>query len=360
MQDTSARAVTIRAAATRAVSAWTVRGTVAGALVGGVVFGLVGGLVAGIFFSGGPTASAVNLALVAVGMLAGPWVQVSIWRYLGNLGTFARRKPLGAAGVVVFFLILLMAIYAGVIATDDPRETNVKFVFDAPSTEVWLGGDQLGRDVYSRLVHGAKISMRVGILSVLFGVTFGFFVGIASAYFGGLTDLIIQRFVDAVQAFPFLLLALAIMAALGASERNVIIALTVVFVPGAARTIRSQALSIKETDYVLAARAVGAGSWRIILRHMAPNCIATYIVLATLTMGIAIIAEASLSFLGVGVPPDVPSWGGMLNGAAQNYVEVAPWLGVFPGLIIAIVVFAVNLLGDALRDVLDPRLRGSR
>ncbi len=160
-------------------------------------------------------------------------------------------------------------------------------------------------------------------------------------------------------SFPALILALAIMAILGASVTNVVIALSAVFIPGASRTIRSQALSIKEVDYVLAARAVGAGDWRIILRHMAPNCAATFIVLASISLGWAIVVEASLSFLGVGIPPDVPSWGGMLNGVAQNSLDVAPWLGVFPGLAIAITVFAVNLLGDALRDVLDPRMRGA-
>jgi ABC-type dipeptide/oligopeptide/nickel transport system permease subunit len=233
-------------------------------------------------------------------------------------------------------------------------------VFASPSAEAWLGGDQLGRDVFSRLVYGARISLEVGLLSVFFGITLGAFIGITSAYFGGKTDLIVQRVMDAMMAFPALILALAIMAILGASITNVVIALAVVFIPGAARTIRAQALSIKEVDYVLAARAVGAGDWRIILCHMAPNCVPTYIVLATISLGFAIVVEASLSFLGVGVPPEVPSWGGMLTGAAQNYVKVAPWLGVFPGLAIAIVVFAWNLLGDALRDVLDPRLRGTR
>ena len=282
-----------------------------------------------------------------------------MWRYVANTGTFFRKKPLGAFGSIIAFILIIVAIFAPQIATDNPRETSADRTFAKPGAESLLGGDQLGRDVFSRLVYGARISLRVGILSVLFGVTTGCFIGIASAYFGGKTDLIVQRLVDSVQAFPPLILALAIMAALGASVTNVIIALTIVFIPGAARTIRSQALSIKEIDYVLAARAIGASDWRIILRHMVPNCFATFIVLATLSLGVAIIAEASLSFLGVGTPPDVPSWGGMLTGAAQNYVEVAPWLGVFPGLSIAVVVFAWNLLGDSLRDVLDPRLRGT-
>ena len=279
-------------------------------------------------------------------------------RCLRSLVSFARRKPLGAVGGAVFLLVVVMAIFAPFIARMDPRETNVKQIFASPGSERWMGGDALGRDVYSRIVYGARISIYVGLLSVFFGVTAGWLLGIVSAYFGGRADLIIQRFVDAVQSFPWLLLALSIMAALGASLTNVIITLTIVFIPGSARTVRSEALALKETEYVLAARAVGAGDWRIIFRHIAPNCVATYIVLATISLGVAIIAEASLSFLGVGVSPDTPSWGGMLSGAAENYIKVAPWLGVFPGLALAIVVFSANLLGDSLRDVLDPRLRG--
>ena len=286
--------------------------------------------------------------------------RAAAWRYISNVGTFFRRKPLGAFGAMVAVILVVFAVFAPFIATADPRETDVSHKFAGPgSSERILGGDSLGRDVFSRLVYGSRVSLLVGLLSVLFGTTAGFLIGIATAYFGGIVDLTIQRIVDALQAFPFLLLALAIMAALGASTTNVIIALTIVFVPGAARTIRSQALSIKEMDYVLSARAVGASDWRIILRHMVPNCSATFIVLATISLGVAIIAEASLSFLGIGVSPDTPSWGGMLTGASQNYVSVAPWLGVFPGLAIAIVVFAWNLLGDSLRDVLDPRLRGT-
>ena len=276
-----------------------------------------------------------------------------------NLLWFCQRKPLGAFGAILVVVLVIVAIAAPVIATDDPLETNSKQVFNPPNSDTWLGGDQIGRDVYSRLVYGTRISLVVGLLSVLFGVTIGFLIGIVSGYFGGITDLVIQRIMDAMMSFPALILALAIMAGLGASVTNVVIALSAVFIPGAARTIRSQALSIKEVDYVLAARAVGAGDWRIILRHMAPNCAATFIVLASISLGWAIVVEASLSFLGVGIPPDVPSWGGMLNGVAQNSLDVAPWLGVFPGLAIAITVFAVNLLGDALRDVLDPRMRGA-
>ena len=279
------------------------------------------------------------------------------WR---NIVMFSKRQPLGAFGAVVAIVLILVAIFAPLIATHNPLETNVvEFKFAGPGTELWLGGDQLGRDVFSRLVYGARISLLVGILSVVFGVTGGFIIGVVSGYFGGMTDLYIQRIMDAMIAFPALILALAIMAVLGPSIQNVIIALTVVFVPGAARTIRAETLRLKEMDYVLAARSVGATDWRIMMRHIAPNCFAMYIVLATISLGWAIIVEASLSFLGAGIPPDVPSWGGMLSGATQQYVEVGPWLAVFPGLAIAIVVFAWNLLGDSLRDVLDPRLRGS-
>jgi peptide/nickel transport system permease protein len=222
-----------------------------------------------------------------------------------------------------------------------------------------LGGDALGRDVFSRLVYGARVSLYVGLLSAFVGSTVGLLVGVASVHFGGTVDLIVQRVIDGLMAIPALILALALVAGLGPSVRNVIIALSIAFIPAAARLIRSQALAIKEMDYVLAARAVGAGHVRIILRHMAPNVFGLYIVLVTLTLGGAIIAEASLTFLGVGSPPNEPTWGGMLTGAAQQYIRVAPWVAVFPGVAIGVVVFAWNLLGDALRDVLDPRLRGT-
>ena len=280
----------------------------------------------------------------------------AIWQQMRSL---ARRKPLGAFGAVVALMLIVVAIFAPVIATKDPAETNAALVYAPPGSELLLGGDQVGRDVFSRLVYGARVSLYAGLLSAFIGTTIGMVVGVTSAHFGGKADLIIQRIIDTMMAFPALILAIAIMAALGASLNNVVIALSIAFMPSTARVLRSQALAIKEMDYILAARAVGAGHGRIIFRHMIPNCFALYIVLVTVFLGTAIVAEATLSFLGIGVPPDVPSWGGMLNGAAQRYVHLAPWLGVFPGLAIAIVVFAWNLLGDALRDVLDPRLRGA-
>ena len=291
----------------------------------------------------------------ALGIPAGMRTKPTLWQ---NLLKFVKDKPLGAFGGAIAILLIFLAFAAPVVATHDPELTDYRSVLAAPSSEMFLGGDQIGRDVFSRLVYGTRISLLVGILSVLFGVTIGLAVGLVSGYFGGRVDLVVQRLMDAVMAFPALILALSIMAVMGASIINVIIALAAVFVPGAARTIRSQALSIKETDYVLAARAIGVTDLRIMVRHMAPNLAATYIVLATISLGWAIVVEASLSFLGVGVPPNVPTWGGMLTGATE-FVETAWWVAVFPGLAIAVVVFAWNLLGDARRDVLDPKLRGS-
>ena len=276
-----------------------------------------------------------------------------------HVGSFSRRKPLGAFGATVAIILIIVAIFAPFIATHDPQESNFRQQYAAPSTEFWFGADQLGRDVFSRIVYGTRISLYVGILSAFAGSTIGMLVGVASVQFGGKTDLLVQRVIDGMMAFPALILAIALMAALGASINNVVIALTIVFIPGTARILRSQALGIKDMDYVLAARAVGAGNWRIVLRHMIPNCFSVFIVLVTFQLGVAIIAEATLSFLGIGAPPGDPSWGGMLRGSAQNYIKLAPWLGIFPGVAIAMVVFAWNMLGDALRDVLDPRLRGS-
>ncbi len=280
----------------------------------------------------------------------------AIWRQLGR---FARRKPLGAFGAVIALILIVVAVFAPFIATHDPAETNAALVYAPPGSQLLLGGDQLGRDVFSRLVYGARVSLYAGLLSAFIGASIGMVAGVASVHFGGRTDLVVQRIIDTMMAFPPLILAIAIMAALGASLNNVVIALSIAYIPSAARVLRSQALAVNEMDYILAARAIGASHARIIFRYMIPNCLALYIVLVSVFLGTAIVAEATLSFLGIGVPPDVASWGGMLNGAAQTYVHLAPWLGVFPGLAIAIVVFAWNLLGDALRDVLDPRLRGT-
>jgi peptide/nickel transport system permease protein len=276
------------------------------------------------------------------------------------MADFARRKPLGAIGGGILALLILIAILAPAISPSDPNFIHDEDLVANPSWEFPLGTDPIGRDVMSRLFHGARISLFVGLASITIGVTAGALVGAISAYYGGKFDLIIQRFVDAFIALPGIILALALMAALGSSVINIIIALIAVLAPSAIRTVRSQALAIKELDYVLAARAVGASDLRIIVRHIVPNCLAIFIILATLNLGYAIIVEASLSFLGVGVPPNVPTWGSMLSeGGGLTYMYTAPWLTLFPGVAIALAVFGVNLLGDSLRDVLDPRLRGA-
>ena len=275
-----------------------------------------------------------------------------------NVGQFVRRKPLGVFGGLIASLLIFVAVFAGLLATHDYTFPNSSRILAPPDSEMWLGGDSLGRDMYSRLLHGARISLYVGILSSFIGTTIGMVVGVASVHYGGLADLLVQRIVDAMIAFPGLILAIAIMAALGASINNVVIALSIAYIPSATRILRAQSLAIKEMDYILASRALGVGDWRIMLRHIIPNCFSLYIVIVTLHLGGAIIAEAGLSFLGIGAPPQEPSWGALLTGAAQN-VRIAPWQAVFPGLCIAMVVFGWNLLGDAMRDVLDPRLRGT-
>lgn len=263
-------------------------------------------------------------------------------------------------------VMVMLAVLSPVLAPFDPRAVHVLDKYAAPGATLgdtgerfWLGTDQLGRDTLSRLLHGARITLYVSLVSVGIGVTVGALIGIISAYFGGVIDLTVQRLVDTLMAFPAIILALAIVAVAGASVQNVILALIIILIPGAARIIRSQALTVKEMDYILAATALGAGRWRIIFRHVLPNCMAPYIVFATANLGFAIVVEAGLSFLGAGPPPDAPSWGGMLSYAGQKYIEVGPWLVVFPSIAISIAVFGFNLLGDALRDVLDPRLRGT-
>ena len=275
-------------------------------------------------------------------------------------GEFARSKPLGAVGGVIFVVLILVALGArlGIIPLDDPRAINSGLVYAPPSFEFPLGTDHATRDVMSRLFHGAWISLYVGLGSVLIGITVGFIFGVTIAYAGGAIDLLFQRLIDALMALPGLIIALAIVAVLGSSLNNVIIAVVIGMLAPVVRTVRSQVLGLKELDYVLAARAVGASPARIIFRHLAPNCFATYLILATYYLGFAIIIEASLSFLGVGTPPDIPSWGGMLTKAAQENIKLGFWVAIFPGLAIFVVVLGFNLLGDALRDVFDPKLRG--
>jgi peptide/nickel transport system permease protein len=281
------------------------------------------------------------------------------------LAAFARRKPLGAVGGLIVLALVLTALLAPLISPYDPRQIireadNRVPVYVAPGAAYPMGTDHVGRDIVSRIIHGARISLYVGLGAVLIGVTGWFLVGMVSAYAGRTVDLVVQRVVDAMMAVPGLIIVLAIMAVLGSSLNNVIIAIVIGMTAPVVRTVRSQVLSVKEMEYVVAARAIGARSARVVLWHIMPNCLAIYLILATYYLGFAIILEASLSFLGVGVPPDVPSWGGMLTAAAQGHITKAPWAGIFPGLAIFIVVLGFNLLGDALRDVLEPKLRGAR
>jgi peptide/nickel transport system permease protein len=273
---------------------------------------------------------------------------------------FLRYKPLGAIGGMIILAMIILAILAPVVAPYDPYELRVDHLFEPPGAAFYLGTDDYGRDVFSRIVYGSRISLYVGVLAVGIGTTMGAFLGLVSGFVGGRTDTILQRVMDSLLAFPALILALAIVAALGQSTTNVIIAVGVVLMPTAARVIRSSVLSIKENIYVEAGRAIGCGNMRILLVHILPNCVAPYIILATSTLGTAILSEAALSFLGLGTPPPEPSWGTMLSGGAQQYVWKAPWMAIFPGVAISLAVFGFNLFGDALRDVLDPRLRGSR
>jgi peptide/nickel transport system permease protein len=275
---------------------------------------------------------------------------------MAALGHLLRRQPLGAVGGLIVLALIAVAVLAPRLAPHGPKEATFA-PYLPPSAEFPMGTDQIGRDVLSRVVWGARLSLYVGLVSVVFGITAGSLWGAVTAYLGGAADTGSQRVVDSVMALPPIILALALMAALGQSVNNVIIALVVLLTPTAARTIRSIALGIVASPYMESARAVGATNWRIISRHLIPNCMAGYIVLVTTNVSYAIVVEASLSFIGAGAPPDEPSWGGMLTAGIQA-LETAPWMVFFPGLAISLAVFGLNLFGDSIRDVTDPRLRG--
>jgi peptide/nickel transport system permease protein len=276
-----------------------------------------------------------------------------------TLARFIRKKPLGAAGGAVMLVIFFTAVFADLVATHDPIATDAAHTLARPTGDHWLGSDHLGRDIYSRIVHGARISLIVGVASTLLGSVLGGIIGLLSGYVGGKTDLIVQRILDILQGLPLLVLALVMSASLGPSVQNVVIAISIPIVPRAARVIRSSVLSIREMQYVEAARAVGITHLRIAFRHILPNTMGPFIVLCTAQLGSAILTEAALSFLGLGIPEPYPSWGRMLSVSAAEYAQKAPHLVLFPGIAISLAVFGSNLLGDALRDTLDPRLRGA-
>ena len=275
-----------------------------------------------------------------------------IWR-------FAQKKPLGAAGALIMGAIVLTALFADLVATHDPIATDAAHTLTRPGAGYWLGTDSLGRDIFSRIVHGARISLIVGVASTILGSILGGVIGLLSGYAGGWIDLVAQRVLDILQGLPLLVLALVMSAALGPSIPNVVIAISIPIVPRAARVVRSSVLAIREMQYVEAARAVGLHHLRIAFRHVLPNTMGPFIVLCTAQLGSAILVEAALSFLGLGIPEPYPSWGRMLSVSAAEYALKAPHVVLFPGLAISLAVFGSNLLGDALRDTLDPRLRGA-
>jgi len=275
----------------------------------------------------------------------------------GAVRFFVRRYPLGAIGALIMALFLLAAAFAPYITVYDPLSTNAAFSLAKPSTAHWLGCDFMGRDVYSRIIYGARISLAVSVGSMLLGSSIGVTIGLLSGYLLGWFDLVAQRFLEMMQSLPLLVMAIIMAAALGPSLHNTIFAIAIPLVPYVARVIRSSTLTLREQPFVEAAKAVGMSESRIAIRHVLPNTLSPLIVLATAQLGSTILTEATLSFLGLGVPEPHPSWGRMLSESAAEYVRTAPWLVIFPGLAISFIVFGTNLLGDALRDLLDPRQR---
>ena len=279
----------------------------------------------------------------------------TFWRRVRFL---ARRHVLGTVGFAIMALFVFSAVFADVICRYSPLTVDSAHALAAPSAQHWLGTDSFGRDVFARIIHGARISLAVGIGSTTLGATFGVIIGLASGYLSGWVDLVFQRITDILQALPLLVLALVMTAALGPSLPNVIIAIAIPLIPIVARVIRANTLALREQPFVEAAKSIGMSETRIALRHVLPNTLAPLIVLATAQLGSTILTEASLSFLGLGIPEPYPSWGRMLSESAAEYVRTAPWLVIFPGVAISLAVFGTNLFGDALRDILDPRQRG--
>jgi len=276
--------------------------------------------------------------------------------WYSRMWTLMRKQPLGAVGAIIVILMIFMAVFAEVIAPYAPEVNDYSAMELSPEWSHWLGTDQFGRDILSRIIYGSRTALFVGFVAAIIGSFAGLVLGVASAYFGGLFDLIVQRLMDVVMAFPLIILALAIVSILGGGIQNVIIAIIVPFIPQCARVVRSSALAIREIPYVDAARALGFGHMRIILRHMVPNVMAPFLIMFTSFVGQAILTEATLSFLGMGVQEPTAAWGLMLFGA-EEFIESSPWIIWFPGLAIMLAVFAFNMFGDAVRDVLDPRLR---
>lgn len=278
-----------------------------------------------------------------------PWYQLA-WALL-------RKQPLAAFGGLLVATLVFMAVFAEYVAPHNAEIISFGDMLTPPSAEYWLGTDQFGRDLLSRIIFGARTALFIGCIAAGTGATIGLVLGVASAYFGGKIDLILQRLIDVFIAFPTIIIALSIVSVFGSDLHNVIFAICLPFIPDAARIVRSNALAIREIPYVDAARALGFSHSRIILRHMVPNVLAPYLIVLTANIGQAILLEASLSYLGLGVQEPTPAWGLMLQGGAEEYAESAPWVAIFPGLAIAVAVFGFNLFGDGVRDALDPKLR---
>jgi peptide/nickel transport system permease protein len=280
-------------------------------------------------------------------------------RMSDGLFSFLRRSPMTAFWALVVAAIVIVAVAAPAIAPHDPLKSNFRTMTKPPSEKNWFGTDQVGRDTFSRVIHGSRTSLMVAFAAVLFGTTLGALWGLACGFFGGRFDLVSQRIIEFMQSFPDLILAMAIAMALGAGTWTVIVAIAITRIPFGGRVIRSVVLSLKEMQYVEAARGLGASNKRLMFRHILPQCVAPYLILATTHLGVAIVIEASLGFLGVGIPPPSPTWGNMLSDALNSGLVPPWWLVLFPGLAITLTVLAFNLLGDGIRDALDPRLRGA-
>ncbi|GIW09003.1 MAG: diguanylate cyclase [Dehalococcoidia bacterium] len=280
-----------------------------------------------------------------------PTVLQRSWRQL-------RREPVAGVAAVAIVGLVVLAVFAPLIAPYDPFASGVGDPLTPPGQDHWFGTDQLGRDLLSRVIFGARISLTVALIAVGLGTTTGVVIGLTCGFFEGLYDLLVQRLMDSILAFPALVLALVVVSMLGPDLTNVMLAVAVVIAPGASRVVRGATLSVKRMLYIEAARAIGVSTPRLILCHLIPNIAAPVIVLASVSMGGAILAETGLSFLGLGAQPPTPAWGLMLSTEGRRFMEEAPWLSIFPGLAIVTAVLSFNLLGDALRDLLDPKLRG--
>jgi len=275
----------------------------------------------------------------------------------GLIWEMMRSYPLGAFGMGVVLLMIFLAIFANLLSPYDPEANAFEVMLTPPNAQFWMGTDQFGRDILTRIIYGARTALFVGFSCAIIGSFTGLVLGVASAYFGGVIDLFFQRVMDVFMAFPLIIMALAVVSIFGTGTENVIIAITIPFIPRCARVVRSSALAIREIPYVDAARALGFTHSRIILRHMTPNVMAPFLIMLSAFVGQAILLEASLSYLGLGVQEPTPAWGLMLQGGAEEYAESAPWVAIWPGIAISLAVFGFNLFGDALRDALDPKLR---